>query len=369
MILFACLTSNSNGKRQSEALYRLNKNKLKANTEIDTRPFIPIFDFPQERILSQEGLKEEDLITYLPGQPPVNFSHYSGYVSVDIVAERALFYYFVEADPEKSSNLPLVLWLNGGPGCSSLGYGAMEELGPFRVCSDGKTLYENEYAWNRVANVLFLETPAGVGFSYSKTKSDVMKSGDNETAIDNYVFLLNWLEKFPEYKYRDLYLAGESYAGHYVPQLALNILQHNINGPNIIRLKGIFIGNAWINDETDNKGMYENLETHALISNETLNQLLEYCNFSEKAKVSNQCNKAYGEVGKDIGVIDIYNIYAPLCLNSNLTKTPQSASVLNFDPCSDNYVQAYLNRPEVQKALHANVTNSIPYDWSFCRCG
>ncbi|KAL3651661.1 hypothetical protein CASFOL_004663 [Castilleja foliolosa] len=112
-------------------------------------------------------------------------------------------------------------------GCSSLSYGAMQELGPFRVKSDGKTLFINEYAWNKVANVLFLESPAGVGFSYSKTKIDYTSGGDKRTAKDNYVFLVNWLERFPEYQNRDFYIAGESYAGHYVPQLADIILNQN----------------------------------------------------------------------------------------------------------------------------------------------
>ncbi|CAA0812146.1 Serine carboxypeptidase-like 40 [Striga hermonthica] len=358
MIPFACLTSNSNAlKSQSEALFHLYKHKFKTNTHIDRRPFSPIADFPKERILSQEGSKRNDLIEHLPRQPQVPFQQYGGYVTVDVAAGRSLFYYFVEADPKISCKLPLVLWLNGGPGCSSLGYGAMEELGPFRVSSDGKTLYENEYSWNHAANMLFLETPAGVGFSYSKTKSDVEKGGDKETAIDNYVFLLNWLERFPEYKNRDFYLAGESYAGHYVPQLAQTILYHNKAKNTVINMKGII---------TDKLGMFEYWQTHALISNETLNQILKYCDFSPNATTSDKCNKILDRVYHIINEIDVYNIYAPLCLNPNLTTRRREASVLNFDPCSDNYVYAYLNRPEVQKALHANVTKSIPYDWKPC---
>ena len=86
--------------------------------------------------------------------------------------------------------------------------------------------------------MLFLESPAGVGFSYSNTTSDYDKSGDNKTAADAYVFLVNWMERFPEYKGRDFYIAGESYGGHYVPQLAYTILQHNNS---IINLKGIMV--------------------------------------------------------------------------------------------------------------------------------
>jgi len=158
-----------------------------------------------------------------------------------------------------------------GPGCSSLGYGAFQELGPFRVNSDGKTLYRNPYAWNEgetiiniinlfhydaflsnyltyilmkyaVANVLFLESPAGVGFSYSNTTSDYDNSGDKSTAKDAYVFLINWLERFPQYKTRAFYITGESYAGHYVPQLASTILHNNkLYNNTIINLKGISV--------------------------------------------------------------------------------------------------------------------------------
>ena len=93
-----------------------------------------------------------------------------------------------------------------------------------------------------VANVLFLESPAGVGFSYSNTTSDYQSNGDKSTAIDNYAFLLNWLERFPEYKDRDFYISGESYAGHYVPQLSHVILSHNKNtGKTIVNLKGIIV--------------------------------------------------------------------------------------------------------------------------------
>lgn len=93
------------------------------------------------------------------------------------------------------------------------------------------------------ANVLFLESPAGVGFSYSNTTSDYKYSGDQRTAADAYVFLLNWMEKFPEYKGRDFYIAGESYAGHYVPQLAYTILLHK-NQTSAINLKGITVSDS-----------------------------------------------------------------------------------------------------------------------------
>ncbi|RHN68889.1 putative carboxypeptidase D [Medicago truncatula] len=324
-------------------------------------------------VTPQEGLRQADKIDTLPGQPyGVNFDQYSGYVTVNPEAGRELFYYFVES-PYNSSTKPLVLWLNGGPGCSSLGYGAFQELGPFRINSDGKTLYRNQYAWTEVANVLFLESPAGVGFSYSNTTSDYDKSGDKSTAKDSYVFLINWLERFPQYKTRAFYIAGESYAGHYVPQLASTILHNNkLYNNTVINLKGISVcssnfkrpRNAWIDDATSLKGLFDYFWTHALNSDQTHELIEKYCDFTvdftsgnTSAICNNVTDRAYTEKGK----IDFYNIYAPLCHDSSLKNGSTGYVSNDFDPCSDYYGIAYLNRPEVQQALHAKPTN-----WSYC---
>lgn len=93
-----------------------------------------------------------------------------------------------------------------------------------------------------MANVIFLESPAGVGFSYSNTSADYSKNGDAHTANDAYTFLVNWLERFPQYKTRDFYITGESYAGHYAPQLANTILLNNNNtNQTVINLRGLAV--------------------------------------------------------------------------------------------------------------------------------
>ncbi|CAN0863662.1 Serine carboxypeptidase-like 40 [Linum grandiflorum] len=221
--------------------------KVKLTNQFDSSPFKPVrYEDITSRLhvtVDQQaaGMKDGDLIVRLPGQPLVSFKQYGGYVNVDPVNDRNMYYYFAEAQHPNKDELPLVLWLNGGPGCSSLGYGAMTEQGPFRVASDGKTLNKNKYSWNRVVNLLFVESPAGVGFSYSNTSSDYT-TGDIKTAQDNFVFLYNWLQRFPEYKGQDFYIAGESYAGHYVPQLAQNIVLNRLKTPdNSINLKGIMV--------------------------------------------------------------------------------------------------------------------------------
>uniref|UniRef100_A0A0E0LP94 Carboxypeptidase n=1 Tax=Oryza punctata TaxID=4537 RepID=A0A0E0LP94_ORYPU len=318
------------------------------------------------------GSKEADRVVGLPGQPSgVGFAQYAGYVTVDAEAGRALFYYLAEADggSAASSKAPLLLWLNGGPGCSSLGYGAMEELGPFRVKSDGESLYRNPYSWNNVANVMFLESPIGVGFSYSNTTADYSRMGDNSTAEDAYKFLVNWMERFPEYKGRDFYLAGESYAGHYVPQLAHTILRHSAaagkSSSSPINLKGIMIGNAVINDWTDTKGMYDFFWTHALISDEANDGITKHCNFTDGAAANQLCDDATSLADECLQDIDIYNIYAPNCQSPGLVSPPVTPSIESFDPCTDYYVEAYLNNPDVQKALHANITR-LDHPWSAC---
>ncbi|RCV12021.1 hypothetical protein SEVIR_2G243900v4 [Setaria viridis] len=306
----------------------------------------------------QSTLKAADKITALPGQPEgVGFNQYSGYVTVDEKNGRALFYYFVEATNDAATK-PLLLWLNGGPGCSSLGYGAMIELGPFRINSDNKTLSRNENAWNNEANVLFLESPAGVGFSYSNTSADYNKSGDQRTADDAFVFFINWMERFPEYKGRAFYISGESYAGHYVPQLATVILNHNINNKsNIINLKAILVGNAYLDDNKNTKGQIDYLWSHGVISDEVWSNITRSCKFSPSD--SNACSDAMASY--DSGYISGYNIYAPVCINEPNGNYYPSSYVPGIDPCSNYYIHAYLNNPMVQKAFHARTTK-----WSGC---
>ncbi|XP_047336729.1 serine carboxypeptidase-like 40 [Impatiens glandulifera] len=365
--LSLCFTSLShvNGSSQGDALSKFYKAKYKKNgSVVDTQDFKPILRKNEERMIDHdhEWTKENDKITHLPGQPPVKFDQYGGYIKVNPTFDTSLYYYFVEANHPSKESLPLLLWLNGGPGCSSIGYGAMEELGPFRVKSDGKTLFYNRFAWNQVANVLFLESPAGVGFSYTNNKSEYNNTGDKLTADESYNFLLNWLERFPEYKTRDFYISGESYAGHYVPQLAQTVLEHNkMANKTLINLKGIIIGNAVIDDEQDNKGRVRFFKGYAEISNEEC----------DDPKTAPLCANPDYYFTQDIGsLINIYNVYASLCKSSYLTDVvPKPYKLGKFDPCSSNYVSNYLNLPHVQKALHTKITNwtacsdTLFYDW------
>ncbi|CAA7389447.1 unnamed protein product [Spirodela intermedia] len=313
--------------------------------------------------------QERDRITALPGQPTnVGFKQYSGYVTVDARAGRALFYWLIESPANASS--PLVLWLNGGPGCSSVAFGASEELGPFRIRSDGQTLFLNPFAWNTAASLLFLESPAGVGFSYSNTSTDLYSSGDRRTAADAYQFLVGWFDRFPQYKHREFYIAGESYAGHYVPQLSQVIYRKNkgIQNP-AINFKGFLVGNAVIDDYHDYVGTFEYWWTHGLISDTTYRNLRLACIFESSEHPSVACLRLLDLARAEQGNIDPYSIFTPPCNNSAALRRRSRGHYpwmpRAYDPCTERYSEAYYNRPEVQRAFHANVTR-LPYPWETC---
>ncbi|KAL5992981.1 Serine carboxypeptidase-like 42 [Asimina triloba] len=326
------------------------------------------------------GYPEEDRVLNLPGQPKVHFRQYAGYVVVDEEAGRSLFYYFAEAYRHAHSK-PLTLWLNGGPGCSSIGGGAFTELGPFFPRGNGLGLRKNHYSWNKVSNLLFVESPAGVGWSYSNRTSD-LNTGDARTAEDMYKFLLGWFEKFPKYKSRALFLTGESYAGHYIPQLADLLLQHNNNSTDFkFNLRGVAIGNPLLNLDRDISSTYEFYWSHGLISDEIRLAIMNKCDFEDYTfdspypgkpnNLSLECNNAIGEANQVVGdYINPYDVILDVCYPSIvkqelLLKKYITKISVGVDVCMSIERKFYLNLPEVQRALHANRTN-LPYEWSMC---
>ncbi|KAG5448136.1 Lysosomal protective protein [Clonorchis sinensis] len=253
---------------------------------------------------------KKDAITYLPGlseQP--TFKQYSGYLSGE-TDNIQLHYWLVEAT-QTPDEMPLLLWLNGGPGCSSLG-GLVTENGPFTVRKQGVLEY-NPYSWNRFANVLYLESPGGVGFSYVKDRN--LTTDDDFTAITNYHALLNFMKRFPQYKGRDFYITGESYAGVYVPLLTLRLLDNNFKDLN---LKGIAVGNGYINKNFNDNSFLYYVYYHGLIDENLWNDLLasccadrcsSKCMFSENHSV--QCMNVISASNAATDGLDVYNIYAP----------------------------------------------------------
>ncbi|XP_015067475.1 serine carboxypeptidase-like 45 [Solanum pennellii] len=316
------------------------------------------------------ALPHPDKIIKLPGQPPVGFQQFSGYVTVDDKKQRSLFYYFVEAEIDPASK-PLVLWLNGGPGCSSLGVGAFSENGPFRPRGEGLVI--NEHSWNKEANMLYLESPIGVGFSYSSDTSSYETVNDEITARDNVVFLLRWFHKFPQYRKSNLFLTGESYAGHYVPQLAKLMMAFN-KKQQLFNLKGIALGNPVLEFATDFNSRAEYFWSHGLISDPTYRMFSSACNYSRyvseyyRDTVSPICLRVMSLVSRETSkFVDKYDVTLDVCISSVLSQSkiisPQENSE-KLDVCVEDEVVNYLNRKDVKRALHAELVGV--HRWSVC---
>ncbi|KAL5467601.1 hypothetical protein EMCRGX_G031856 [Ephydatia muelleri] len=320
-------------------------------------------------------------ITNLPGANfTIDFDQYAGFITVNKSHGRALFYWFVasQGDP---SNDPVVLWLNGGPGCSSLG-GFFTELGPFYPLRGGSSLASNPYSWNKVANMIFLESPSGVGFSYSNTTSDYV-TGDQQTTQDSLEFLIQFFHNYPEFAANPFWITGESYGGHYVPWLAKAVLDYNAGKPQTpINLKGFMAGNPWTDTLSDNSGTADYWYSHALISPATYLLMLQHCDFSKIGPLifgvrdppQDACGSALAKASAEIGDINLYDLYADVCLKDGephfdrqtIFRPPKLRNHNlpgDQDPCIENYETVYLNRPEVREAIHASAS---PNKWMDC---
>lgn len=198
--------------------------------------FVPeVPDLP----LGGEGRQFELEAGYLPARPEGR--------------DNAQLYFVLQRAAHRPRRRKLVVWLNGGPGCSSFD-GLMMEIGAWRFDAQGKLAWsEPGGSWNDYADVLYLDQPAGTGFSY--VENDAYVTSMEQMAQDVFYFLDRFVDVFPEYRGSlhgahgtsggvDMYLAGESYAGQYIPYIADALLNAGDRAP--VRLKGVAIGNGYI---------------------------------------------------------------------------------------------------------------------------
>eukprot|EP00826_Nyctotherus_ovalis_P045783 TRINITY_DN509_c0_g1_i2.p2 TRINITY_DN509_c0_g1~~TRINITY_DN509_c0_g1_i2.p2 ORF type:complete len:422 (+),score=130.88 TRINITY_DN509_c0_g1_i2:103-1368(+) len=165
--------------------------------------------------------------------PFVNETMETGYIDV---GRGEMFYWFFESR-NKSDHMPVLLWLTGGPGCSSA-TALFFENGPYQIEKDGKTLKKNEYSWNEQAHTIFVDQPVGTGFSTNEN----YVVNEEQVGEDMMTFLEKFMDEHPKYAKNDFYISGESYAGHYVPAIGAYIARHSTK----INLKGIAIGNGLV---------------------------------------------------------------------------------------------------------------------------
>ena len=337
---------------------------------------------------SDEALKDQ--ITSLPGAEnlEIPFNQFSGYLTVD--GTKQMHYWFVES-MENPADAPVAFWTNGGPGCSGL-LGFLTEQGPFRPNKD-MSLSFNEYAWNQVANMVFIESPCGVGYSYSTADdtSEDYKMDDQETAEDNYDLIQAFMTRFPEYSKNKLYISSESYGGHYMPTLAKQIVDMNTAGENPqLNFQGFAVGNPFTETYSGFPAMMNTYWGHQMISAPVWNTFQEQC-VSPKIPNMTICTPLFYDMYLGVGNINPYAIDYPVCLEDSGPRrngrhqryafldhligkedTKLRDAILKseeYEPCEEDYATDYLNLPEVKKALHVNsditwgmCSRSIRYD-------
>ncbi|XP_015077397.1 serine carboxypeptidase 1-like [Solanum pennellii] len=365
--------------------------------------------------LVTEGAPQSALVTQIPGfNGTFHSKHYAGYVNIDESHGKNLYYYFVESERDPSND-PVVLWLNGGPGCSSFD-GFVYEHGPFnyelgKPSTSLPSLHNNPYSWSKVSSVIYLDSPVGVGLSYSKNKSEY-ETGDLKTASDTHLFLLKWFEIYPEFLTNPFYISGESYAGVYVPTLSYEVVKGIDAGVTpAINFKGYMVGNGVTDEKIDANALVPFQHGMGLISDDLYEEAVLACHGNFYEPVGSNCLDKLDrieEVVNDLNVYDIlepcYHSKEPSAITTGNSRLPMSfrklgeterplpvrkrmfgrawpfkapvraghvpnwPEILNglYVPCTDDRVAtAWLNNEDVRKAIHAEQTTLIG-PWELC---
>ncbi|WVY98468.1 hypothetical protein V8G54_030619 [Vigna mungo] len=190
--------------------------------------------------LVEKPLRFPNLLPAQSGVSLDNLAHSAGYYPIAHSNAARMFYFFFESRNSKKD--PVVIWLTGGPGCSSE-LAVFYENGPFKI-ADNMSLVWNDYGWDKVSNLLYVDQPTGTGFSYSSDKRDI-RHDEEGVSNDLYDFLQAFFAEHPEYVENDFFITGESYAGHYIPAFAARVHRGNKAKEGIhINLKGFAIGNG-----------------------------------------------------------------------------------------------------------------------------
>ena len=213
------------------------------------------FDQSQRRT---DETAESHLVTSLPLLVnDLTTKHYAGHVPASSDDDKKLFYWLFYPDVAdknvKDEDIPLLIWLNGGPGCSSMD-GLFLENGPFRFDESDTKIYLNPYSWHKApAYVLYVDQPVGTGLSFTKKKKYCKT--DEEINIDFYFFLNKFLQLHSDVMLknnknelkRPFFFSGESHAGHYIPSMITYIQSKNQANPEILMpVSGAAIGNGWV---------------------------------------------------------------------------------------------------------------------------
>ncbi|KAK4455746.1 Alpha/Beta hydrolase protein [Podospora aff. communis PSN243] len=304
----------------------------------------------------------------LPGAPegPL-LKMFAGHIEVTPEHNGNMFFWHFQ-NKHIANKQRTVIWLNGGPGCSSED-GALMEIGPYRL-KDQNTLVYNDGSWNEFANIMFVDNPVGTGFSYVDTDSYVHEL--DEMANQFVTFLEKWFALFPEYEHDDLYFAGESYAGQYIPYIARAILDRNKKGSTQRKwnLAGLLIGNGWISPKEQYEAYLQYGYARGIVekNSDTANKLEVQHRICQKELAINEVDRSSCEAvlqemlrltakpGPN-GKLQCYNMY------DIRLKDDFPACGMNWPPDLTS-VTPYLRRKDVTDALHVNAAKNT--GWHEC---
>jgi len=229
---------------------------------------------------------EADAIADLPGFGKPPSPQWSGFLNASTAqAGTMLHYWFALAEKPNAHELPVVLWLNGGPGSSSV-LGMLQEHGPLLINATGG-LMRNPYAWTKQANLLIIESPAGVGYSYcaEMVRGAACTNSDKSTAKAARAAIQDFFQnKFPTFRQNPFYITGESYAGVYVPTLTAEILQ---SAPEI-KLKCIAVGDPCTDNaaQSDSMDMLWYAHKYGLVPDSDFELLWNNCSYRHPSFLS-----------------------------------------------------------------------------------
>lgn len=295
---------------------------------------------------------------------------YAGHLSADPNISRvqsnevtAHIYFLLVKNRRIADKERIIFWFNGGPGCSSFD-GLMMEVGPWRW--DGKSFKVKEGGWEEYATVVYVDQPPGTGFSYTSTDHYLHTMDDAKAHFME--FLRNFYQVFPEYKHMDTYLAGESFAGQWIPYYADAILNSNLRVP----LLGAAIGNGWI----DPKRHYPSYLDFAV----KVGVLEENSPEFKRAKLAtDECVEIIEKLPSDPMLIEkcqhvIFEVASvrnrkvngvDMCLNIYDVRLDDTSPACGMNWPPDMVpVTSFLGRPDVVNAIHAQ---AHPGSWRECR--
>jgi len=265
---------------------------------------------------------------------------YTGFFTVNKEHNSNLFFWYIPAkSPRTDGSTPLILWLQGGPGGSSM-FGLFIEHGPFFVPSETLIPVKRNVTWTHSYNVLYIDQPAGSGFSFTDNE-DGFSTGQEQVAKELYEALRQFFIVFKEVRGSDFYITGESYAGKYVPAIGHKIHQMNQDPANFrMRLKGLAIGDG-LTDPIHQMNYGDYLFQTGLVDENDRNTLMDMSKVTKQYIKQGRWGEAAGLFNR---MIQFFRLRTGLTFVYNY--------LLQSQPESFKYYPKYLNKARTRKAIH-----------------